>query len=62
MRREGSKGVRLVYRVSGTDAWMRHPAAPAELTAAFTLIDDRLVGTLPNADSPVVITLHRVQK
>jgi hypothetical protein len=59
LRQEGSRGVRLVYRVSGSDAWMRHRAAPAEMTAAFTLIDDKLIGTLPNADSPVVITLHR---
>jgi hypothetical protein len=59
MRREGSRGVRLVYRVSGADAWMRHRIAPSEMTAAFTLVDDKLVGTLPNADAPVVITLHR---
>ena len=62
MRLEGSRGVRLVYRVSGGDAWMRHRAAPAEMTAAFTLVDNKLVGTLPNADAPVVITLHRVAK
>jgi hypothetical protein len=61
MRQEGSRGVRLVYRVSGADAWMRHRAAPAEMTAAFTLVDDKLVGTLPNADAPIVITLHRVK-
>jgi hypothetical protein len=62
LRQEGARGVRMVYRVSGSDAWMRHRAAPAEMTAAFTLIDDKLVGTLPNADSPVVITLHRAAK
>jgi hypothetical protein len=62
IRLEGSRGVRLVYRVSGTDAWMRHRVSPSEMTAAFTLIDNKLVGTLPNADAPVVITLHRVAK
>jgi hypothetical protein len=62
MRLEGSRGVRLVYRVSGTDAWMRHRTSPAEMTAAFTLVDDKLVGTLPNADAPIVITLHRAEK
>jgi hypothetical protein len=62
MRREGSRGVRLVYRVSGSDAWMRDRAAPADMTAAFTLMGDKLVGTLPNADSPVVITLTRAAK
>ena len=29
------------------------------MTAAFTLVNDRLIGTLPNAESPVVITLSR---
>jgi hypothetical protein len=62
MRQEGSRGVRLVYRVSGSDAWMRHRAAPAEMTAAFTLVDNKLVGTLPNADAPVVIMLTRAEK
>lgn len=62
MRYEGSRGVRLVYRVSGADAWMRHRTSPAEMTAAFTLVDDKLVGTLPNADAPVVIKLSRVTK
>ena len=33
VRYEGSKGVRLVYRVSGSDAVMRHPVHPAEMTA-----------------------------
>jgi hypothetical protein len=59
MRLEGSRGVRLVYRVAGDDAVMRHPASPAEMAAAFTLVGNRLVGTLPNADAPVVITLTR---
>jgi hypothetical protein len=62
MRLEGTNGVRLVYRVSGADAWMRHRAAPSEMTAAFTLVGDKLVGTLPNADSPIVITLARAEK
>ena len=62
MRQEGSRGVRLVYRVSGADAWMRHRIAPAEVTAAFTLVDDKLIGTLPHADSPVVIRLQRAPK
>jgi len=62
MRYEGSRGVRLVYRVSGPDAWMRHRTSPAEMAAAFTLVDNKLVGTLPNADAPVVITLNRVAK
>jgi hypothetical protein len=59
IRQEGTRGVRLVYRVSGNDALMRHVENPAELTAAFTLVNDRLIGTLPNAESPVVITLMR---
>jgi hypothetical protein len=62
MRFEGSRGVRLVYRVSGADAWMRHVVAPSEMTAAFTLIDGKLVGTLPNAEAPVVITLTRADR
>jgi hypothetical protein len=41
---------------------MRDPANPAELTAAFTLVGDKLIGTLPNADGPVVITLVRQDK
>jgi hypothetical protein len=59
IREEGSQGVRLVYRVAGNDALMRHPAHPNEMTAAFTLVNDRLIGTLPSAESPVVITLVR---
>jgi hypothetical protein len=59
VRLEGSPGVRLVYRVAGSDALMRHPALPGEIAAAFTLVDDRLIGTLPSADSPVVIKLAR---
>ena len=62
VRYEGSKGVRLVYKVSGSDAVMRHPSHPAELAAAFTLVNDRLIGTLPNPDGPVVITLARQAK
>jgi hypothetical protein len=61
MRQEGSRGVRLVYRVSGADAWMRHRAAPSEMTAVFTLVEDKLVGTLPNTDAPIVITLSRAK-
>jgi hypothetical protein len=62
IRLEGARGVRLVYRVSGPDAVMRHPATPSEMTAAFTLVDDRLIGTLPSAEGPVVITLVRHDK
>ena len=62
MRLEGSRGVRLVYRVSGNDAWMRYPPSPAEMNAAFTLVDNRLIGTLPGADAPVVITFTRLEK
>jgi hypothetical protein len=61
-RLEGSRGVRLVYRVSGNDAMMRHVATPGELTGAFTLVDGRLIGTLPNPDGPVVVTLVRQDK
>jgi hypothetical protein len=61
VRYEGSQGVNLVYRVSGRDAVMRHPESPAEMNAAFTLVGDRLVGTLPDAEWPVVITLTRQQ-
>jgi hypothetical protein len=56
---EGSRGLRLMYRVSGPDAVMRRPATPSVMTAAFTLVDDRLVGTLPDAEGPVVVTLIR---
>jgi hypothetical protein len=59
IRHEGSRGVRVVYRVSGNDAIMRHPQSPTELSMAFTLVKDRLVGTVPGAESPVVITLVR---
>ena len=61
IRYEGSRGVQLVYRVAGSDAFMRYTENPMELTAAFTLVNDRLVGTLPNAESPVVITLTRAK-
>jgi hypothetical protein len=61
-RLEGARGVRLVYRVTGSDAMMRDPAKPSEVTAAFTLVGDKLVGTFPNADGPVVITLVRREK
>jgi len=60
VRLEGTRGVRLVYRVAGSDAWMRYPEAPTEMTVAFTLVNnDRLVGTIADADAPVVITLVR---
>jgi hypothetical protein len=59
VRYEGTRGVRLVYRVSGSDAIMRYPQNPADMTAAFTLVGDRLIGTLPSVESPVVITLTR---
>jgi hypothetical protein len=62
VRLEGAQGVRLVYRVSGHDAWMRHPATPSEIAAAFTLVNDQLIGTLPSADGPVVIKLARQNK
>jgi hypothetical protein len=62
VRLEGSRGVRLVYRVAGSDALMRHPALPGEIVAAFTLVDDRLIGTLPSAGSPVVIKLARQER
>jgi len=62
MRLEGARGVRLVYRVSGPDAVLRHPATPSQMTAAFTLVDGKLVGTLPNPDGPVVVTLTRRDK
>lgn len=58
-RYEGSQGVRLVYRVSGNDAIMRHVESPSDMTAAFTLVNGRLVGTLPSAEAPVVIVLVR---
>jgi hypothetical protein len=60
VRLEGTRGVRLVYRVAGSDAWMRYPESPTEMTVAFTLVNnDRLVGTIADADAPVVITLVR---
>lgn len=59
VRYEGSRGVRLVYRVAGSDAIMRYPPAAGEMTVAFTLVNDRLVGTIPDAESPVVIVLIR---
>lgn len=59
IKQEGARGLRLVYRVAGPDAVMRHPATPGEMAAAFTLVDERLVGTFPNAEGPVVITLVR---
>ena len=62
VRLEGSRGVRLVYRVAGSDALMRHPALPGEIVAAFTLVDVRLIGPLPSAGSPVVIKLARQER
>lgn len=59
VRLEGTQGVRLVYRVAGSEAWMRHPATPSEIAAAFTLVNDQLIGTLPNPDGPVVVKLAR---
>jgi hypothetical protein len=38
---------------------MRHPATPSEIAAAFTLVNDQLIGTLPNPDGPVVVKLAR---
>jgi hypothetical protein len=61
VRYEGSRGVRLVYRVAGNDAIMRYPTDPEAITAAFTLVNGKLVGTIPNSDSPIVITLTRQQ-
>ena len=61
IRIEGSRGVQLVYRVAGNNALMRNPDRPAEVLAAFTLVNDRLIGTFPNAESPVDITLSRAR-
>jgi hypothetical protein len=61
VRYEGSRGVRLVYRVAGNDAIMRYPPDPAAMNAAFTLVNGKLVGTVPDSDSPIVIVLTRQQ-
>jgi len=60
VRYAGSNGVRLGYRVRGSDAEMRQlDGAGVPMTMAFTLVDGRLVGTVPGGD-PVVITLTRL--
>jgi hypothetical protein len=59
VRYAGSNGVRLAYRVNGTDAVMRQLDSSSEVILGFTLVGDRLVGTIPGGD-PVVITLTRL--
>lgn len=61
-RIEGSRGVKLFYRVSGGDAVMRQMNGGAKVNMAFTLVGDQLVGTLPNSEPPVVITLTKIEK
>jgi hypothetical protein len=59
VRYAGSNGLRLAYRVNGTDAVMRQLDSGSEVILGFTLVGDRLVGTIPGGD-PVVITLTRL--
>jgi hypothetical protein len=60
IRYAGSNGVRVGYRVRGSDAEMRQvDSAGTPMVLAFTMVDGRLVGTIPGGD-PVVITLTRV--
>ena len=56
----GSNGVRVSYHVRGSEAQMRElDGIGVPATLAFTLVDGRLVGTLPGGD-PVVITMDRL--
>jgi hypothetical protein len=60
IRYAGSNGVRVGYRVRGSDAEMRElNGSGLPMIMAFTLVDGRLVGTMPGGD-PVVITLTRL--
>jgi hypothetical protein len=60
IRYAGSDGVRVGYRVRGSDAEMRElNGSGAPTIMAFTLVDGRLVGTMAGGD-PVVITLTRL--
>ena len=60
VRYAGSNGVRLGYRVRGSDAEMRQvDGAGIPMVMPFTLVDGRLVGTVAGGD-PVVITLTRM--
>ena len=60
IRYAGSNGVRLGYRVRGADAEMRQvDGAGAPTILAFTMVDDRLVGTIVGG-APVVITLTKM--
>jgi hypothetical protein len=60
IRYAGSDGVRVGYRVRGSDAEMRElNGAGVPMIMAFTLVDGRLVGTMAGGD-PVVITLTRL--
>jgi hypothetical protein len=59
VRYAGSNGVRLGYRVRGSDAEMREVGgAGVPMVLAFTMVDGRLVGTVVGG-SPVVITLTK---
>jgi hypothetical protein len=60
IRYAGSNGVRVGYRVRGSDAEMRElNGSGLPMIMAFTLVDGRLVGTMAGGD-PVVITLTRL--
>jgi hypothetical protein len=60
IRYAGSNGVRVGYRVRGSDAEMRElNGSGLPMIMAFTLVDGRLVGTTAGGD-PVVITLTRL--
>jgi hypothetical protein len=60
IRYAGSNGVRVGYRVRGSDAEMRElNSAGLPMIMAFTLVDGRLVGTMAGGD-PVVLTLTRL--
>jgi len=60
IRYAGSNGVRLGYRVRGSDAEMREvDGAGAPMVLAFTMVDGRLLGTVVGG-APVVITLTKL--
>jgi hypothetical protein len=59
IRQQGSRGVRVVYEVSGPFMRVTHEEGARTLTIVFRLVGDRLIGTFPDSPSTAVIVLTR---
>ena len=60
IRFQGSLGVDVVYTVRGSDVTVRDQDRGRDLRVEFTVVGDKLVGRVRNAEAPVSIVLIRV--